>query len=272
VTRRELGTPTAAKGHALVTGASSGIGADLARQLAEKGYPLLLVARRKERLEALAAELTRKHQVDVVVLAVDLAEPTAAERLLAEVTQRGLRLEVLVNNAGYGMQGKFLTMAMPDVERMVQLNVTTLTHLTQLAARAMVEAGHGYILNVASAAAFLPSPFVSAYAATKAYVFSFSEALRFELRGTGVSLTTLYPGITTTEFNEVAHAKTPAVMNLSVLSADTVARAGLRAMFARPRAIVPGLINKLNAFFCTVLPRGLIVHVTGKLLGHANGW
>jgi len=156
VTRRENGTPTAAKGHALVTGASSGIGTDLARQLAEKGYPLLLVARRKERLEALAAELTRKHQVDVVVLAVDLAEPTAAERLLAEVTQRGLRLEVLVNNAGYGMQGKFLTMAMPDVLRMVQLNVTTLTHLTQLAARAMVEAGHGYILNVASAAAFLP--------------------------------------------------------------------------------------------------------------------
>jgi len=206
------------------------------------------------------------------VLAQDLAAPNAALTVLDAVTQKGLAVGVLINNAGYGMQGKFLEMSMPEVERMVQLNVTSLTHLTQLFAREMARAGGGYILNVASAAAFLPSPFVGAYAATKAYVLSFSEALRFELRGTGVSLTTLYPGITTTEFNEVAHAKTPAVMNLSILSANTVARAGLRAMFARKRAMIPGFINKMNAFFCTVLPRGLVVYVTGKILGRANGW
>ncbi len=260
------------RGYALVTGASSGIGVDIARRLATQGYPLLLVARRKDRLEALAADIARDHKVDVVVLAQDLAAPDAASAVFEAARARGLSVEVLVNNAGYGMQGRFLDMSMAEVERMFRLNATTLTHLTQLFAREMVSTGRGYVLNVASAAAFLPSPYVSAYAATKAYVLSFSEALRFELRGTGVSVTTLYPGITTTEFNDVAHAKTPAAMNLSILSSDAVARAGLRAMFNRRRAVVPGLINKLNAIFCTVLPRGFIVHVTGVLLGRANGW
>ncbi len=260
------------RGTAVVTGASSGIGADIARQLAARAYPLVLVARRRDRLDALAADITRDHKVDVVVLAQDLAAPDAATAVLDAVRARGLAVEVLVNNAGYGMQGRFLDMSMADVERMFRLNATTLTHLTQLFAREMVARGSGYVLNVASAAAFLPSPYVSAYAATKAYVLSFSEALRFELRGTGVSITTLYPGITTTEFNDVAHAKTPAAMNLSILSSDAVARIGLRALFNRKRAVVPGLINKLNAIFCTVLPRGFIVHVTGLLLGRANGW
>lgn len=263
---------TDSRGYALVTGASSGIGVDLARQLAAAGYPLVLVARRKERLESLAAEITRDHKVAAVVLAQDLAAPDAALALFDAVRAQGIAVEVLVNNAGYGMQGRFLDMSMADIERMFRLNATTLTHLTQLFAREMVARRKGYVLNVASAAAFLPSPYVSAYAATKAYVLSFSEALRYELRDTGVSLTTLYPGITTTEFNDVAHAKTPAAMNLSILSADAVARIGLRAMFNRKRAAVPGLINKLNAIFCTVLPRGFIVHVTGMLLGRANGW
>jgi short-subunit dehydrogenase len=136
----------------------------------------------------------------------------------------------------------------------------------------MAARGRGYVLNVSSASAFLPTPYVAAYAATKAYVLSFSEALRYELRGTGVSVTTLYPGITTTEFNAVAHAKTPPAMDLSILPADAVARGGLRAMFARRRAVVPGLINKVNAVLSTVLPRGFIVTITGWLLGRANGW
>lgn len=260
------------RGHALVTGASSGIGVELARQLAAKGYPLVLVARRRERLESLAEELTRAHGVEVLSLAQDLAVPGAASEVFGALQAKGVDVEVLVNNAGYGMQGRFLEMSLLEVNRMVSLNVTSLTELTQLFGARMAQAGRGYILNVASAAAFLPSPYVSAYAATKAYVMSFSEAFGFELRGRGVSVTTVYPGITTTEFNEVAHAKTPALMNLSVLSAHTVARVGLRAMFARKRAVVPGFINTLNAFFCTVLPRGFIVYITGKLLGRANGW
>ncbi len=265
-------TPGASRGYALVTGASSGIGAAIARQLAEKGHPLVLVARRRDRLDALATELTAAHGRPCHVLAQDLSAPDAGERVLEFVGAKDLRVEVLVNNAGYGMQGRFVEMSMPDVARMIQLNVVALTDLTQRFARAMAASGGGYVLNVASAAAFLPSPYVSAYAATKAYVKNFSEALRFELRGTGVSVTTLYPGITTTEFNEVAHAKTPGIMEASVLSAEQVARAGLRAMYARRRALVPGLINKLNALFCELLPRGFIVYVTGKLLGRANGW
>jgi short-subunit dehydrogenase len=262
----------AGRRYAVVTGASSGIGAAIARQLADKGHPLVLVARRRERLDALAKELSDAHGRPCLVCAQDLAAPDAAERVLEFVGSRDLSVEVLVNNAGYGMQGRFVEMSMADVARMIQLNVVGLTALTQGFARAMVKGGGGYILNVASAAAFLPSPYVSAYAATKAYVKNFSEALRFELRGTGVSVTTLYPGITTTEFNEVAHAKTPAIMEASVLSAEQVARAGLRAMYARRRALVPGLINKLNALFCELLPRGFIVYVTGRLLGRANGW
>lgn len=260
------------RGYALVTGASSGIGVDLARELARKGYPLLLVARRRERLEALAEELKKAHGVDVAVLAQDLAAPGAAVALRGAVRAGGWSVEVLVNNAGHGMQGRFLDMDIAAVEGMFQLNVTALTHLTQLFAREMVARGHGYILNVASAAAFLPSPYVAAYAATKAYVHSFSEALRYELRDSGVSLTTLYPGITATEFNAVAHAKTPPAMNLSILSAEEVARVGVRAMFARRRALVPGLINKLNALFCALLPRGLVVRMAGLLLARANGW
>jgi short-subunit dehydrogenase len=260
------------RGCAVVTGASSGIGADLARQLAAKGHPLVLVARRKERLDALAAELRAAHKVEVDVVAQDLATPDGPSALFEAVRALGRDVEVLVNNAGYGMQGRFLDMDMGEVERMFRLNATALTELTQRFAKAMVARRRGYILNVASASAFLPTPYVAAYAATKAYVLAFSEALRYELRDTGVSLTTLYPGITTTEFNEVAHAKTPRLMDLSILTADAVARIGLRGMFARRRAVVPGVINKVNAVLSTVLPRGLIVYITGLLLGRANGW
>jgi short-subunit dehydrogenase len=148
----------------------------------------------------------------------------------------------------------------------------SLTELTSRFARRMVARRKGYVLNVASAAAFLPSPYVAAYAATKSYVLHFSEALTYELRDTGVSVTTLYPGITPTEFNEVAGAKTPGLMALSILTAEDVARIGLRAMFARRRAVVPGWINRINAVMSHVMPRGLIVWITGRLLGAANGW
>ncbi len=253
------------KGFALVTGASSGIGADIARVLAAEGYPLILVARRSERLEALRSELAC---VEVVVIQHDLSALHAAEDLVAKVG--GRPIEILVNNAGVGMQGQFLDMDLARVEEMCRLNITTLTALTQLVARQMVAAGHGYILQVASSAAFLPSPQVSAYAATKAYVLSFSEALGFELRGSGVSVTTLYPGITTTEFNTTASARTPPLMNLSILTPAVVAKAGVRAMFLRKRAVVPGLINKLSAFFAGILHRGLVLTLAGQLLKRAN--
>lgn len=257
------------KPYALVTGASSGIGLSLAQQLAEKDYNLILVARRKERLEDLKSEIIKKHAIDIVIIAQDLAEENAGLKLFEATAP--YPVEILINNAGYGMQGKFVEMDFAAIEKMFQVNMVSLTQLTGCFARAMLKRRHGYIMNVASAAAFLPSPYVSAYAATKAYVLAFSEALRFELIDTGVSLTTLYPGITTTEFNAVAGAKTPPWLNLSILSADQVARIGLGAMFARRRAIVPGIINKLNAFFSHFLPRGMVIWFAGKALAQANG-
>jgi uncharacterized protein len=256
------------RGYALVTGASSGIGVEIARRLAEEGYPLILVARRKERLEALRESLAA--QVNVVVIDLDLSAENAAEALFERVAALGLVVEILVNNAGVGMQGRFLDMSLPRVAQMSRLNMTTLTELTSRFAADMVRAKRGYILQVASMAALLPSPQVAAYAATKAYVLSFSEALAFELRGSGVSVTTLYPGITTTEFNETAEAHSPALMNLSILSARKVADAGVTGMFRRRRAVVPGWINKLSAFFIGVLPRGMIVAITGRLMEGAN--
>lgn len=254
--------------YALVTGASSGIGAEIARDLANRGYPLLLVARRAERLDALRAALCE--QVEVVVLAQDLGEPGAARALFEAVKARGLQVEILVNNAGHGMQGRFLDMDMSAVEAMFRLNALALVQLTALFAPEMVRAGRGYVLQVASAAALLPSPYVSAYAASKALVSSFSEALRYELRNTGVSVTTLYPGITRTEFYAASHGASPRLMDLSILSAEQVARIGLRGMFRRRRAVVPGWINRINAVLCRVLPRGLVVSITGWLMERAT--
>ncbi len=255
--------------YAIVTGASSGIGLQVARLLAARGYGLVLVARRKERLEALRDELARPER-PVRVLVEDLGTRDASARI--EAATADLDVEILVNNAGYGMQGRMLDMDLAAVEAMSSVNVHALTELTTRFARRMVTRGGGYILNVASAAAFLPSPYVAAYAATKAYVLHFSEALAYELQGTGVSVTTLYPGITPTEFNEVAGARTPGWLAVSILGADRVADIGVRAMFARRRAVVPGWINWMNAIFSHLLPRGFIVWVTGRTLGAANGW
>jgi uncharacterized protein len=259
------------KDYALITGASSGIGLAMAQQLADQGYPLILVARRVNRLETLAMEIRKRTNVDVCVIPMDLSDPEAAARLREETAQKKLLVEILINNAGYGMQGKFLEMDTRKMAAMFRLNIDALTFLCREFAPAMAERKHGYILNVASASAFLPSPYVSAYAASQAYVGQFSEALRFELDETGVSVTTLYPGVTTTEFNDVAGAKHPPLMNASVLSAEQVARIGLRAMFRRKRSIVPGIINKINAFFSQVFHRGFIAFMAGTLLKRANG-
>lgn len=256
------------KGYALVTGASSGIGADIARRLAAQGYPLVLVARRRDRLEALQAELGAR--VKVVVLDADLGVPGASRQLFDRVRELGLDVDILVNNAGVGIGGRFLGMELPRISQMFQLNITALTELTQLFAVPMVARGRGHVLQVASLAAFSPTPRVAAYAATKAYVLSFSEALRFELRGTGVSLTTLYPGITTTEFGEVSGARTPGLMQMSILTADQVAEAGLAGMFAGRGTVIPGWINWMSSLAMACLPMGLMVWVTGRLMERAN--
>ena len=186
--------------------------------------------------------------------------------LHSAVAELGVQVNILINNAGFGIEGRFLEMELSRFRSMVQLNISTLTELTLLFGRDMVDHNEGHILQVASCAAFLPSAYVAAYAATKHYVKAFSEALTFEFRHCPVSVTTLYPGITTTEFYDVTGTAPPALMRLSVLDAKTVAQVGLRGMFRRKRAVIPGLINKLNAFFSEVLPRGLIIWSAGHIL------
>lgn len=259
------------KDYALVTGASSGIGLSMAHQLADQGYPLILVARRAERLEKLAKEIRDRTKVDVRVIPMDLSEPDAAAQLRAETQRQGLHTEILINNAGYGIQGKFIEMDTQKLAAMFRLNMDALVFLCREFTPAMLERKHGYILNVASASAFLPSPYVSAYAASQAFVGQFSEALRFELSGTGVIVSTLYPGVTKTEFNDVAGAKHPPLMEASVLTAEQVATIGLKGMFRGKRSIVPGIINKINAFFSQVFHRGFITYMAGTLLKKANG-
>ena len=191
-------------GTALVTGASAGIGEEIARVHAEQGGDLILVARRQDRLDALAASIAQEHGVRVDVIAMDLSKTGAAKRLYTKVQEMGLVVDVLVNNAGLGAHGSFHESDLKRQTQMLQVNITALTELTHLFVQDMVDRGAGRILNVGSTAGFLPGPLQAVYYATKAYVNSFSQAIANELEGTGVTVTVLCPGPVATEFQEVA--------------------------------------------------------------------
>src|SRR5271166_4002120 len=185
---------------ALITGASFGIGAEFARIFAREGYHLVLVARTADKLRQIASELEKAHGTRSLILATDLSDPGAAAYVLDQTMRASIQVDVLVNNAGFGQYGLFAENDLEECLRQIQLNVTTLTHLTRLYLPAMIERKSGGILNVASAAAFQPGPLMAVYFATKAYVLHFSEALSNELNGTGVTVTCLCPGPTATEF------------------------------------------------------------------------
>src|SRR5277367_149242 len=199
--------PSASPKTALITGASFGIGLELARIFAREGYSLVLVARTADRLRQLASELEKNHGTRSLILAVDLTDPGASAYVLDQTTRADLQVDVLVNNAGFGQYGLFAENDLEECLRQIQLNITTLTHLTRLYLPAMIERKTGGILNVASTAAFQPGPLMAVYFATKAYVLHFSEALANELHGKGVTVSCLCPGPTATEFQERANAK-----------------------------------------------------------------
>ncbi len=217
---------------ALITGASSGIGRDLAREHARRGGRLILVARRGDRLETLAAELVDRHGIAVTVLPCDLAAPGAAAALHQEVAGRGLVVDQLINNAGFGGLGRFHEMDPQRQDAMVQLNVMALTQLTRAYLPEMIARGRGRVLNVASTAAFMPGPTQAVYFATKAYVLSFTEAVAVELEGTGVTMTALCPGATVTEFADQAAAGNKRMFRAGAATSAEVAAFGYRAMLA----------------------------------------
>lgn len=239
----------------MITGASGGIGLELARIFAEQGYALVLVARNRERLEEIAVELK---PTPVQVLAKDLALVGAAEGIHREVP----KVDVLVNNAGYGVYGPFVKTPLDDELGMLQLNMTALVVLTKLYLPAMVASKNGKILNVASTAAFQPGPLMALYYATKAFVLSFSEAIGNELEGTGVTVTALCPGPTATGFQaRTKLEKSRLIKRMKVMDARTVAEAGYRGLMAGKPVVIPGLMNKLLAQSVRFSPRWMVTKI-----------
>ncbi|HEX8309158.1 MAG TPA: SDR family oxidoreductase [Allosphingosinicella sp.] len=248
-----------ARGVTLVTGASAGLGAEFARQCRARGDELVLVARRRERLEALAAELGSAH-----VIAADLAEPGAAGRLLAEVAGLGLEVDTLINNAGFGLSGGFAESSPERLVEMIDLNVRALTELCRLVLPGMAERRNGAILNVASTAAFQAGPNMAVYYASKAYVLSLTEAIHQEMKGKGVKVTALCPGPTATEFFEVAES---AGSTLAKMATDPVAvvRAGLNGLERNSAIVIPGVTNKIGAFGTRLMPRAALRRIVARI-------
>lgn len=243
----------------LVTGASAGLGTEFARQCAARGDELVLVARRRDRLEALAEETGRAH-----VIVADLAGPEAPRRLLGEIESFGFSVSRLINNAGFGLAGRFAALPLARQSAMIDLNVASLVELAHLVLPAMLERREGGILNIASTAAFQAGPGMAVYFASKAFVLSFTEALHQECRGTGIKVTALCPGPTATEFGEVAGVTSGDFSRYSV-DARTVVSAGLEGLERNQAVVIPGLMNKATAHATRLLPRALLRRIVAGL-------
>jgi uncharacterized protein len=243
---------------ALVTGASSGLGVDFARQLAARGANLVLVARRQDQLCSVAAEIEKEYAVTVHAIPMDLAEPAAPELLYDQLVQLGLQVDILVNNAGFGAFGNFVDIPWQRHQAMLDIDIIALTHLTRLFLPDMISRSYGYVLLVASNGAYQPTPTYAAYAAAKAYVLSMGEAINYELRGTGVSVTVISPGITATEFLKVSGQSPSLYQRLVLMDSPTVARIGIESMLRRRASVVPGFINSLVAFSTHLVPRRML--------------
>jgi short-subunit dehydrogenase len=248
------------KGIALITGASAGLGVEFARQLSKRGHALVLVARRKERLAQLAAELGNARAI-----ALDLSKSGAAAKLMADVAAAGERVELLVNNAGFGLIGRFAELDPKRERQMIDLNVGAQTELCRAVAPPMIERKSGAILNVASTAAFQPGPKMAVYFATKAFVLSLSEALHEELKPHGIKVTCLCPGPTRTEFGDVAGFGGNGLFDRVAMGAQEVVEAGLKALDKNRAVVVTGWMNKLTAASTRFAPRSVVRKIAGAI-------
>jgi short-subunit dehydrogenase len=252
---------------ALITGASGGIGLELARLFAAGGYDLVLVARSADRLEEIAGELRSRHGITARVLAKDLAVPGSPEEVFQELEAAGVVVDVLVNNAGFATYGPFAEIDLGRELEELQLNVVTLTHLTKRLLPGMLARRRGGVLNLASTAGFQPGPLMAVYYASKAYVISFSEALAEELSGTGVTVSALCPGPTATGFQRRAGLEGSKLFSGAVQVADAaaVARAGYEGFLAGKRIVIPGLLNKVGVQSIRLSPRSLATKVVKRM-------
>jgi len=254
---------------ALVTGASSGIGAAIARELAKRGADLVLAARRRDRLEALADEL--KNKVAVRVEAVDLADPESSAALVERLEGEGLDVDILINNAGFGANGPFVSSPWERQRGMLQVNLVSLTDLTRRLVPAMVKRGRGHVMNIASIGAFLPVPDFAIYAATKAYVRNFTEALDWELKGTGVRAIVVSPGGTRTEFMEVGGNELTRVGTMVSMSAQRCAHIAVAKMLGGRRGVITGWYNALGMWWLRCVPRFLLPFIGKYAMGASMG-
>ena len=250
---------------ALITGASAGIGRELAKVFASHGHNLILVARNRDALEALAGTLEGKHDIKATVISCDLSDPNSPQRLFDTAVSEGLAVDILVNNAGFGAAGDF---ADTDLQReldMIQVNITAVTQLTKLFMQPMLKRNKGRILNIASTAGFQPGPGMSVYFASKAYILSLSQAIDEELRNTGVTVTCLCPGTTHSEFAQRAGLTNSRLFKLpGVATAEEVARFGYDATMRGERVAIPGIKNKAHLQVLRLVPRSIVTLLARK--------
>src|SRR6266566_7342818 len=252
---------------ALITGASTGIGYALSKCFAADHHNLVLVARQEQKLKQVAEELQGQYGVSVKVIATDLARPESPQKIAEEIRRESLRIDYLVNNAGFGLGGKFAETDLTVELEMMQVNMVALAHLTKLFLPEMLAHGAGKILNVASTAAFQPGPLMAVYYATKAFVLSFTEAIANELAGTGVTVTCLCPGPTPTGFQARARMEGSQLLRAGLmLDAATVARIGYEGMLRGKTIVIPGLKNRLIVQAVRLSPRGFVTRMVRRIM------
>lgn len=244
----------------LITGASAGLGVEFARQCARRGDEVVLVARRADRLQNIAAEIGNAH-----VISADLTGKGAATRVVGEVIARGMWVRTLINNAGFGLRGRFDELPLARQLEMIDLNIRALTNLSFVVINDMVLKGGGSILNVASTASFQPGPNMAVYFATKAFVLSFTEALHEEWKDRGIKVSALCPGPTRTEFGEVAGIRTLGQFDRVAMEAEPVVRAGLEGLERNQAVVIPGALNKAGAWSTRLAPRSVVRRIAGSL-------
>jgi short-subunit dehydrogenase len=245
----------------LITGASSGLGYEFAKLFAKNGYDLVLIARDKKRLSEVGNEISNQYHSEVIVIDKDLSNPQAAEEIYQFLHQKNIVIDILINNAGFATHGKFIELSLENEVAEMNLNMVTLTILTKLFLTDMVKRDSGKILNVASTAAYFPGPFMAVYYASKSYVLLFSEGLSEELKGTGVTISTLCPGPTKTNFSQRANVKNTLLFKGNVMNAEDVVTIGFAGLIKGKRVIIPGFLNNLQATLAPFTPRTLLLKI-----------
>lgn len=250
--------------YTLITGASSGIGKELAWLFAKDGHNLILVSRQEDKLQYLANELKEKYTIETLIIPLDIGNTDAAKEIYRIVNERSCTLDYLVNNAGYLVKGDFNETPWEKEQSLIQMQCLVYTELTKFFLPVMLKQNKGGILNIGSTGSFVPGPHSAVYCAAKSFVLSFSEALAEEVKGSGVVVTALCPGGTDTAFHGTDRNKRPSY--LSLMDASKVARIGYKALMKGKRVVIPGFNNKMQVFFTRFVPRNIITRVTGKIL------